>query len=61
MIAAMRETQKDKLLARVASGEAEKVRLELLAKARKSTRSPVVGERTVGRILDHAAEARRES
>ncbi|MCD0442360.1 hypothetical protein LO763_01800 [Glycomyces sp. A-F 0318] len=59
VIAKLRETQKDKLLARVAAGEGEKVRLELLAKARKGSGEQTDGDRTVGQILDRAAELRQ--
>lgn len=63
-VAALSEAQKEKLLLRVAAGEGEQVRLELLAKARKTKGEKAKkahGERTVGEILDAAAERRQGS
>lgn len=59
-ITALSDEQKDELLLRVADGEGEKVRLELLRKSRAAdeSASAVSGERTVGEILDAAAESR---
>jgi len=63
-ITALSEAQKEKLLLQVAAGEGEQVRLELLAKARKTKGAKTKkthGERTVGEILDAAAERRQGS
>jgi hypothetical protein len=60
-VAALSETQKDKLLLRVAAGEGEAVRLELLKKARAkgaAVKTAASGERTVGELLDAAAKRR---
>ncbi|GAB3993901.1 hypothetical protein GCM10029992_06780 [Glycomyces albus] len=60
-VAALSDKQKDRLLLRVAEGDGEKVRLELLRKSRVTDDSghAASGERTVGELLDTAAERRQ--
>nr|WP_199044185.1 hypothetical protein [Glycomyces salinus] len=60
-VTVLSDKQKERLLLRVVEGDGEKVRLELLRKSRAADESEHVasGERTVGELLDTAAERRQ--
>ncbi len=61
-VARLPGTEKDRLLARVAQGEAARVQMELLRRFRGDTApiSPVPARRTVADLLDNAARRRAD-